>query len=301
MTSAQNGSPTRALVLGGGGAVGIAWQTGLLSGLRDAGVDFASADTVVGTSAGALVGALLSGGREVTDALASLAALKEIIDLDSLAAGDQAFLEIMRQARPDADLQHALRAIGRAANEADTFNEEVYLNLFNTLDGTAWPSNYRCTAIDTESGDLVVWDQGSGVPLVHAVAASCAIPSLFPTVTINGRRYMDGGLFSTLNTTSAPQTDVLVVLSCHPLESKGTGGGGSLATSVAPNAELAPLRRSRRLMALEPDFSHIGEPVNMMDPNVVIEAFQIGRRQSADAVAPILAVWKHEGERRETK
>jgi NTE family protein len=95
VTSAQNGSPTRALVLGGGGAVGIAWQTGLLSGLRDAGVDFASADTVVGTSAGALVGALLSGGREVTDALASLAALKEIIDLDSLAAGDQAFLEIM--------------------------------------------------------------------------------------------------------------------------------------------------------------------------------------------------------------
>jgi NTE family protein len=291
VTSSQKGSRTRTLVLGGGGAVGIAWQTGLLSGLRDAGVDLASAETIVGTSAGALVGALLSGDREVTDSLASLAALKESIDLDSLAAGDQAFLEIMRQARLDADPHHALRVIGRAANEADTLAEDVYLNLFSTIDGIAWPSNYRCTAIDTDSGDLVVWDHVSDVPLAHAVAASCAIPALFPAVTIKGRRYMDGGLFSTLNTAAAPQTDVLVVLSCHPLDSKGTGGGGSLATSVTPNAEIAPLRYSRRLRAVEPDFSHIEDPVNMMDPKLVIEAFQIGRRQSADEVAPILAVW----------
>jgi NTE family protein len=251
----------------------------------------ANAEAIVGTSAGALVGALLSGGRDVTDSLASLAALKESIDMERVAAGDQAFLEIMRQARLDDIPQNALRAIGRAANDADTVAEDDYLNLFSTIDGIAWPSSYRCTAIDTDSGDLVVWDHGSGVPLVHAVAASCAIPAIFPAVSIKGRRYMDGGLFSTLNTAAAPHADVLVVLSCHPLESKGTGGGGSLAASVTPNAEIEPLRLSRRLMALEPDFSHLEDPVNMMDPELVIEAFQIGRRQSADEFAPILAVW----------
>jgi hypothetical protein len=52
MTSARNGSPARALVLGGG-AVGIGWQTGLLTGLREAGVDLAAAGAVAGTSAGA--------------------------------------------------------------------------------------------------------------------------------------------------------------------------------------------------------------------------------------------------------
>jgi predicted acylesterase/phospholipase RssA len=60
MTSPRNGSPTRALVLGGGGAVGVGWQTGLLTGLREAGVDLAGAESIVGTSAGALVGALLA-------------------------------------------------------------------------------------------------------------------------------------------------------------------------------------------------------------------------------------------------
>jgi len=103
-------------------------------------------------------------------------------------------------------------AIGRAAQEASTPAEDAYLGLFGTLDGTAWPAGFRCTAIDTDTGDLVVWDQGSGVPLLHAVASkgsgvpllhavasSCAVPVLFPTVTIKGRRYMDGGILSHLN------------------------------------------------------------------------------------------------------
>ncbi len=98
MTWPRNGSPTRALVLGGGGAVGVGWQTGLLIGLHEVGVDMAGAEAIVGTSAGALVGALLSSGREVTDALASLAELGQSIDPDSLAAGDDAFLNAIRQA-----------------------------------------------------------------------------------------------------------------------------------------------------------------------------------------------------------
>jgi NTE family protein len=56
MTSLRNDSPTRAVVLGRGGAFGVGWQIGLLKGLREAGVDAAGAEAIVGTSAGALVG-----------------------------------------------------------------------------------------------------------------------------------------------------------------------------------------------------------------------------------------------------
>ena len=245
----------------------------------------------MGTSAGALVGALLSGGRDVTGALASLAALGQSIDPDDLAAGDEAFLSTMRQASLDTDPQDALRAIGRAAQEASTPAEDAYLGLFGILDGIAWPAGFRCTATDADTGDLVVWDQGSGVPLVHAVAASCSVPMLFPTVTIKGRRYLDGGILSHLNATAAPPTDVLVALSCHPLGFRGTGGGGSLAASVTPDAELAPLRQTRRLVAVEPDFGDIEAPANMMDPNLAIQAFQIGKRQAERETAPIQAAW----------
>ena len=227
----------------------------------------------------------------MSDALSSLALLGQSIDPGSLAAGDEAFLEVMRHARLEADPREALKAIGRAAMQVSNLAEDVYIGLFGTLDGTDWPAGFRCPAIDAESGELVVWDQGAGVPLPHAVAASCAIPVLFPTVTINGRRYMDGGILSHLNAVAAPPTDVLVVLSCHPIGSKGVGGGGSLSASITPEAELAPLRETRHLLAVEPDFSEIDSPTNMMDPKLVIQAFQIGQRQAAGEAAAILAAW----------
>ena len=99
MTSPRNSSPTRALVLGGGGAVGVGWQTGLLMGLHEAGVDLAGFEAIMGTSAGALVGALLASGREVIDALTGLASLGQSMGPDDLASGDEAFLSAMRQAR----------------------------------------------------------------------------------------------------------------------------------------------------------------------------------------------------------
>lgn len=54
LTSAHNDSPARALILGGGGAVGVGWQTGL----RAAGVGLAVPKTVAGTTAGALAGSV---------------------------------------------------------------------------------------------------------------------------------------------------------------------------------------------------------------------------------------------------
>lgn len=286
-------SPTRTVVLGGGGTVGVAWQTGLLAGLREAGVDLAGASAIVGTSAGALVGALLSSGREPTDALAVLAAVGRRIDFAGLTAGSEAFLEASRQAALAADPRQALRAIGSAAREATTaLTEDDYLGLLETLDGAAWPAGFRCTAIDADTGELVVWGQESGVPLLRAVAASCVVPMLFPTVTIEGARYMDGGILNHLNAAAAPPNDILVAISCLPLGSQGRGAGSEIsASTVRADAELTQLRDTTRLVPVEPDFSHLKAPVKMMDPEIAGQALLIGKRQAEREATAIRAAW----------
>jgi NTE family protein len=293
MTSQRDDSPTRTVVLGGGGTVGVAWQTGLLAGLREAGVDLAGASAIMGTSAGSLVGALLSSGRDVTDALAVLATVGQKLDFDSLAAGSENFLNASRQAGLAADPRQALRAIGSAAREATTtLTEDDYLGLLDILDGIAWPAGFRCTAINTDTGELVVWGEESGVPLLHAVAASCVVPMLFPTVTINGVGYMDGGILSHLNATAAPPTDVLVVVSCLPLGSQGDAADSNRpASTIRADAEVAQLRKTTRLVAVEPDFSGIEAPVKMMDPETAGRALHIGRRQAEREAATIRAAW----------
>ena len=68
------------------------------------------------------------------------------------------------------------------------------------LPSHGWPDQVlRVTAIDIATGELVVFDGDSGVDLVDAVAASCAVPGAWPPVTIGDRRYMDGGVGSTIN------------------------------------------------------------------------------------------------------
>ena len=54
----------RALVLGGGGVIGVAWETGLLKGLAQGGIDVRSADVVIGTSAGSMVGTRVAAGHD---------------------------------------------------------------------------------------------------------------------------------------------------------------------------------------------------------------------------------------------
>ena len=293
MTSHRNGAPTRGVVLGGGGTVGVAWQAGLLAGLGEAGVELAGASAIVGTSAGALVGALLAGGRDVTDALAVLAVVGQKLDLRSLTAGSESFLNASRQAALAADPVQALRAIGAAARQATTtLTEGEYLGLLDTFNGAAWPTGFRCTATNTETGELVVWDAESGVPLRHAVAASCVVPMLFPTVTISGARYMDGGILNHLNATTAPPSDVLVILSCLPLGSPGDPVDTTRsASTIRADADVARLRQTTRLVAVEPDFSDLETPVKMLDPQIAGRALHIGKRQAGHEAATIQAAW----------
>ena len=76
-----------------------------------------------------------------------------------------------------------------------------------------WPSRaYECTSVETADGSLRIWDRSSGVPTAIAVASSCALPGLFAPVTVNGHRYMDGGVRSATNADLASGFNTVLVV-----------------------------------------------------------------------------------------
>jgi NTE family protein len=206
---------TRALVLGGGGVVGIAWETGFLAGLADRGVDALDVDLVVGTSAGAAVGAQAMSSMPLAQLLArqldpSFGLEPRIDDVD-MGALAETFGRIMADGQ---DAEAARRRLGAMALEHDRVAEaERRAIIAARLPGHDWPERRLwLTAIDAASGKLTVFDRDSGVPLIDAVAASCAIPVVWPAVTIDGRRYIDGGLRSCINADLARDHDRILVI-----------------------------------------------------------------------------------------
>ncbi|MET0804941.1 MAG: patatin-like phospholipase family protein [Acidimicrobiales bacterium] len=208
---------SKALVLGGGGPVGVAWEAGLLAGLAEAGVDLSGADRIVGTSAGSIVGARLARGAAPADLFTASAAVSTpeggapAVDAEALMAIGSAIFEGITGARPHEEI---VRELGQKALAADTIPEEELANVVGRSLGPDWPDrDFACTAYDVDSGDFVAWDAASGAPFDRAVTSSCAVPALFPPITIGGRRYMDGGVISGTNASLAGGHDKVVIVS----------------------------------------------------------------------------------------
>jgi NTE family protein len=208
----------RALVLAGGGIAGIAWETGILRGIADESPATAQAlldsDVLVGTSAGSTVAAQLNGGLGLdrlfdAQTLPSSAELSPGVGVDEIS---RLFLTALSGA--DTTKAQKLQKIGAIALATETVSEAVRRDVIaQRLPSHEWPDRMlRISAIDAATGELIAFDRTSGIGLVDAVAASCAVPGVWPPVTIDGRRYMDGGVGSTVNLAIAEDCDVAVVL-----------------------------------------------------------------------------------------
>ncbi|WP_069762448.1 patatin-like phospholipase family protein [Streptomyces sp. LUP47B] len=188
-----------ALVLGGGGLVGGAWMTGVLAGLCDAGVDPSRADAVIGTSAGAIFGARLLAGEPARELYE-----RQLVGADRVGLGvtPAQTLRFLWAALGSRDPERSVLRLGRAALRARTGPEaDVYDALRPLLWSVGdWPDRaLRITAVDALSGQLTAFDADSDVTLLEAVVASCAVPVVWPPITLAGRRWMDGGSRSTAN------------------------------------------------------------------------------------------------------
>ncbi|MEV6931356.1 patatin-like phospholipase family protein [Dactylosporangium sp. NPDC051485] len=271
---------TRALVLGGGGMTGIAWEFGILEGLRRAGVTLADADVIIGTSAGSVVGAVLAAGVDLADAVAyqraaAVGAAPAVDVTPALAA----FALLADRSRPRAE---AMAEVGRMALAAPTGDEAAHVaRLRAQLPVAEWPDrDLRIAAVDTADGEPAIFDRAGGAPLPLAVAASCAVPCVFPPVTIGERRYMDGGVRSGTNADLAAGAAAVIVVA--PM--------GALLAPVI-RREIAATGAHRSLV-VEPDEQAV-EAIgpNVLDPSRRAAAVDAGLRQGAALATAAREVW----------
>src|SRR4029079_16972563 len=209
----------KALVLGGGGIVGVAWETAILAGLLEGGVDVRDADLIVGTSAGSVVGTSIARGHDPRELLAERGAdPRGAATLPGRMPSPAEMATAFREwASYDEMTPQACAAVGRAALETPTMTENEYLARFAEHAAAGWPeAALLMTAVDCASGELRAFDAGSGVPIERAIAASCAVPGMFPPVTIEKRRYTDGGVRSGTSADLAQRMAPDVVLIVAP-------------------------------------------------------------------------------------
>jgi NTE family protein len=249
-----------ALVLGGGGITGAAWEIGMLAGLHAAGVDLTKADAVIGTSAGASVGAQILSGVPI-DELYSKQFRDPIGEVTTHIPISTLVRFLIWTLMPGDEGQVRAR-IGRAALRARTMPESERKRIISgRLHSTSWPQrDLRITAIDAESGEFVVFKRDSGVGLVDAVAASCAVPLVYPPATIGARRFIDGGMRSVANADLAAGFDPIVALTPFsvPLRRSRSAQGqieslGKGIRSLVVKAD-AHARRAMGTQSLDPAF-----------------------------------------------
>ena len=279
--------PTRALVLAGGGLAGIAWETGVLLGIRDerpeAGEALLESDVLLGTSAGSAVAAQLSSGVDLAELfdrqVSEAEGAHELTPGVTIEAITELFLNAMLT--PHATTAEKLQQIGAVAAESGTVPEQVRRKVIaRRLPSHQWPQRaLRITGIDIATGELVIFDNVSGVDLVDAVAASCAVPGVWPTVSIGERRFMDGGVGSTVNMSAVRDCATAVALVPSAVDSPSPWGSGAADEIEAfPGATLAIFADADSLAAFGP---------NPLDPACREPSARAGRAQGRREAARV--------------
>ena len=303
------------LVLGAGGAVGHAYHSGVLAGLAEAtGWDPRDAEIVVGTSAGSVVAALVRAGVSASD----LAAHSTDGELSEEGARIEARADAARRHLPPIPARPKRRpipsmsapgavaravlqpwnarpgALAAAALPAGRISTELVVSGLRPL-FTGWPEETLwIAAVDLDRGRRVVFgadDAPVTADVATAVAASCAIPTFFTPVLIDGVRYVDGGVHSPTNADLVAGLGLDLVVISSPMS---IARRNPRFTPDQPTRRLARLRLAREVsrirrsgtsvLAFQPtdaDLSVMG--LNAMDPtrraDVARQAIESTRRR----------------------
>jgi NTE family protein len=264
------------LVLGGGGVLGEAWMMGVLAGIEDGtGFDLRDCDYYVGTSAGSIVAAHLVAGRpprrpSTIDGDLELAPAPgpgDGLAAAGLAAARRAGEWALAVGATFAPMALGLAAPGGAAARALMLRRlprptETLAGLRRTVERLEprFDGRLRVVAVERRTGRRVVFGS-PGAPratVAEAVAASCTVPWLFAPVTIGGREYVDGGVWSPTNLDAAPAGRDTHVLCLNPT-----------ASIASDNRVLAAIRSfSRTAVSVESlVLRRRGAAVQMLAPN----------------------------------
>jgi len=259
-----------------------------------------AADLVVGTSAGATTAAQVRSGMRPTELLASVLSppvqpvgqIREQPPSLPMTTVFERMRAIGAAATSAADLQRAMGAFGLESDSilgrgADQRRAVVAAR----LPRSEWPDRPMIVvAVNAHTGELAAFDRDSGVELVDAVTASTALPGVVPTVSINGGRYIDGGVRSSDNADLASGYANVVVLSPLGGRSETLPEGQFEGLRRPPGADLASQvealrKQGSRVEVITPDAdSRAAMGTNQMDPATRIPAaragFVQGRREA---------------------
>ncbi|WP_406150890.1 patatin-like phospholipase family protein [Streptomyces sp. NBC_01012] len=277
-----------ALVLGAGGVTGTAWETGILHGLAKAGVDLSTADLIIGSSAGAIVGAQLASGlvavgdlyeRQLADPEDGKGAAARLGPVTILR-----YARAMLSSRTPEDYGRKLGALARDSRPGATAAERREA-IASRLPSPEWPErDLLITAVDASTGALHTFGRTGEVPLTDAVTASCAVPVVQPVADAGGGSWIDGGVHSPANAHLASGYGRVIVIA-------PTAGGNKVI--VSPRAQAAELEAAgARVEVITPDADTkkaIGR--NSLDPARRAAAARAGLAQAAAHTEAVAAVW----------
>ncbi|WP_312965197.1 patatin-like phospholipase family protein [Stutzerimonas kunmingensis] len=223
------------LVLGSGGITGIAWMTGLLLGLNEMGVDLRECGKMLGTSAGATVAAQIREDSDLWELYErQVYTSKQVQEL----APQIRLLRLLPLAmailpKLNAPIERT-RRIGQLALRAEAENAQARQSVITARlhPRQDWPAKpLALVAVDVLTGETRMFDRRSGVGLADAVAASCAVPGIWPPVNIDGLQYMDGGIRSSSNADLAERSSGVIIVS--PLGANRGIPGRTLSRQIA--------------------------------------------------------------------
>ena len=312
------------LVLGAGGVIGGSWLMGALEALEaETGWRAADAELIVGTSAGAVIGALAAAAvpPEYMSAYAAGQVLDDVAEAEARAAATAqrasagayqlqwAFppigpgswrLAMSTLLQPHRHSPAALLAGWLPRGFISTAPIRDVIHTFVTGD---WPERTRFWAVaaDYATGRRVAFGRDDAPPatLAEAVAASCAIPGFYHPVTVAGRRYVDGGICSVSNLDLLCGEALDLVICLNPMSSLAQATGGSPADRMAAIMRSAAGRRlghearklreaGTRVLMLQPaeqDVALMG--FNLMSGGRRLEVMEQARRSVANELRGI--------------
>jgi NTE family protein len=273
-----------ALVLGAGGVTGVGWEVGLLYGLLEAGVDLTVAELVIGTSAGSVVAAQVCSGTPLAELYERQ--LKPASSELSAKLGAGTLLRSAWAMLRSRDAVAFRKRMGALALRAKTVDEAARKRaIASRLPSLEWPARpLRIATVNARTGELLVLASASGVPLLDAVSASCAVPGVWPPVTIGAERYIDGGMRSATNADLALTSARVAVLAPIP---RGIGPMQGLAPQV-----LALRRAGATVVFASPDAAaakQMGR--NSLDPAKRADAARAGRAQARLVARDFAEAW----------
>ena len=226
------------LVLGAGGVLGGAWVVGALEALAaETGWDPGSADRIVGTSAGAMVGALSACGIPPWFMVAHSIGETEVPDPDADATRSAGATYRLHRGIPSlgpGSWRLAAASLARPYRYSPTavlagwlpggfVSTEPLKATVRAVAGDGWAPHpgLWIVACDYATGRRVAFGRDDAPPasLADAVAASCAIPGFYRAVEIGDRRYVDGGVASTSNLDVLAEAELDLVICLNPTSS----------------------------------------------------------------------------------